>query len=410
MRKSVSSDYNVFAIAAGKTVHWKVSVKKVAVLDEAQSAGTWIDVTDHLDNTMPDKISESVELLAGQFATTVLSFKGLDIQWWKANIFDATQYLEMKVEFWINDLTADTITPFGGWIDRKKDGRWCVTSDEETDTVVFSVAGYLEYAARTSAIDISTQILNTEIDGSGLRMEKLVGLYITDANVTSYPLKKGIHSIQLSYTAGSPNVWTASLDGGTGVNCPTSNGSIILGNGNGTVGDLNEFDTQKVTILVIVAELLPLTAAVTQAIIQKTTGDTFPRTWFNHIWVFRLLQLMFKQIGITDYTFDKFQLSTYDGRRVPSFWDVPPGDSYYDKPSAIAHDATNNLLWIGIKDRVYKHDLSTHIYTLVGTVDNGYVVVKLWGEDSASGFIWGVCRNAAGAHKIIRINIAPPSL
>jgi len=58
MRKAVSADYDVYAIAAGKTVHWKVSVKKVAVLNEAQSVGTWIDVTDHLDNTMPDKISD----------------------------------------------------------------------------------------------------------------------------------------------------------------------------------------------------------------------------------------------------------------------------------------------------------------------------------------------------------------
>jgi len=129
----------------------------------------------------------------GQFATTVLSFKGLDIAWWKANIFNATQYLELKVEFWLNDLTSDTITPFGGWIDKKKDGNWCVTSDEATDTVVFSVAGYLEYAARTSAVAITIQILDNNTDGAslvGLRLEKLSGLYLTSSNVTYFPLRR----------------------------------------------------------------------------------------------------------------------------------------------------------------------------------------------------------------------------
>ena len=413
MRKAVSADYDVYAIAAGKTVHWKVSVKKVAVLNEAQSVGTWIDVTDHLDNTMPDKISESIELLMGQFATTVLSFKGLDIAWWKANIFNATQYLELKVEFWLNDLTSDTITPFGGWIDKKKDGNWCVTSDEATDTVVFSVAGYLEYAARTSAVAITIQILDNNTDGAslvGLRLEKLSGLYLTSSNVTYFPLKKGIHSLQLSYTAGTPNVWTASLDGGIEVTLPTTNGTITLGNGNGSVGDINEFDTQKVLIYIKVLELQPLITAVTQGIIQNVTGDALPQTWFNHFWVFQLLRRMFEQIGITNYTFDNFRIKTFDGRRVVSFWDVPPGDSYYDKPSAIACDNTNNLLWIGIKDRIYKHDLSTHLYTLIGTLPTGYAIVKLWSEDSASGFIWGVCRNAAGAHKIVRLGISGASI
>ncbi|MGD0591034.1 MAG: hypothetical protein ABSA44_09585 [Bacteroidota bacterium] len=408
MRKAVSADYDVFAIAGGKIVHWKVSVKKVAVLNEAQSAGTWIDVTDHLDNTMPDKISESIELLMGQFATMVLNFKGLDIAWWKANIFNATQYLELKVDFWLNDLTTDTITPFGGWIDKKKDGKWCVTSDEATDTVVFSVAGYLEYAARTSAVAINTQIPVYNMDGgqTGIVLQKLPGLYLHNANVSGYPLKKGIHSIQLSYTAGTPDTWTASLDGGIEVTLPASDGYVTLGNGNGQAGDINQYDNQQVTILVTVAELQPLITSVTQGIVQKATGDVFPQTWLIYFWVFQLLRTMFEQIGITSFTFDNFRIKTYDGRHVPSFWDVPPGESYYAQSTAIACDNTNNLLWVGIKDRIYKHDLSTHLYTLIDAAPTGYIVVKLWSEDLASGFIWGVARNAAGAHKIIRLGIS----
>jgi hypothetical protein len=60
MRKSVSADYNIFARAAGKIIHWKVSIKKTDSLSEAQSSGTWIDVTPYLDNSIPDNISDRV--------------------------------------------------------------------------------------------------------------------------------------------------------------------------------------------------------------------------------------------------------------------------------------------------------------------------------------------------------------
>lgn len=406
MRKSVSSDYNIFARAAGKTVHWKVSIKKTASLSEAQSAGTWIDVTPYLDNSIPDNISDRVELLENQFTATTLTFKALDIAWWKANIFDALDYLELKVEFWINDLTEDIIIPFAGWIDKKKDGTWCVKSDEETDNVEFTVASYLEYAARTSAMDITTQIFNNNVDGTGLvglRMEKLPGLYVSDANITNYQLKKGVHIISMGFT--SPDVWTASLDGGLAVELPSSDGTVTLGN-----GETTDLDTERITCYIIVSELISLSESVEQKLIQKILGDTHPHTWYTHIWIFQLLKQMLENIGIVDFTFDNFRINTYDNRRIPSVWEIPPGSTYYDKPTAIALDNENNILWIGIKDRIYSYNLATHVYTLIDSVSSGYVVVKLWSEDCASGFIWGVARNASGSHVIIKIVISTSAL
>jgi hypothetical protein len=123
-----------------------------------------------------------------------------------------------------------------------------------------------------------------------------------------------------------------------------------------------------------------------------------------------LLQKAFEKIGITDYSFDDFRIETFDERRTLSYWDVPPGDSFYDIPDAIVYDATNDRAWIGIKDRLYYRILSTYDYVLCGAVTSGYKIVRLWSDDVANGNIWGLEQNEAGAFKIIKYVITTSTL
>ena len=419
MKFTATDLFKAIALGSGKYIQCRAYFRITSTLSDPLDSGVaWTDCSLYLasDEGQPKlpTMWTKAEWQVGKSTFDSISLDGIDIPFWRDKVFGAcssTQLIEFKIELKLglseSVMASDVVYGFSGYIDQVP--AW----KEKEGIVTFTVIAQDEIGQRTSAEVINNQIINSDVNGSGLagiRLERLAGLYVTNANISSYQLRVGIHAIQLTYTAGTPNVWTASLDGGTEVTLPTSDGAITLGNGNGTIGDVNQFDNQKVTLYVKVAELSPLTETTPQGIIQRTLGDTLPYTWYSHCWIFQLLKTLYAKIGLTNYTFDNFKISTSDGRKAPSFWDVPPGDSYYSNPSAIACDNTNNLVWIGIKDRVYSHNMTSHIYTLVGTVPSGYTVVRLWSDDIASGFIWGVARNAAGAHKVIKIVVSSSTL
>lgn len=398
MRKTMSADYDVFCYAAGKKVHWKVSIKKTASLSEAQSAGTWVDVTAYVDRKSFDKISDRAESGFMQFTNSSFNVKAFDISWWKANIFDAANYLEVKIEFWINDLSADTLTLFGGWVEKKKD-QFKVKYTERGDLVEFTIRSYQDYGTIMSAETVTAQPIMADVDGSattGLVCYNLPGVFVTDANVTDYVLRKGIHTLSYNYNDGSP---TLQLDDGDEAALPGSDDTLEL---------VNKDATQKI-ILWIKVEHLPGDDA-TQDIIVTTEGDTLPTVWHQRVWIFNLLKILYAKIGITDYSFDDFTIKTHDNRKVTSFYGVPPESTYVGLPTCLAWDSTNSRLWMGVGEHVYWRNMTTHDYTDLGVVSAGYTVVRLFGEKITAGKLYGIALNSSGAAKIFWVVISNGSV
>jgi hypothetical protein len=106
-----------------------------------------------------------------------------------------SHYLEMKIEFWLNNLTADTIVLFGGWVDWKKK-QFCVKSTESKDSVEFTVFGYQEMGERVSA---ASTLFGPWNDIGGLTLLNIPGVIVTSANVTDYVLKKGYHTLTYQF-------------------------------------------------------------------------------------------------------------------------------------------------------------------------------------------------------------------
>ena len=529
MRQSVSSDYSVFAQAAGKIIHWRVSIKQTNSLSEAQSVGTWVDVTDHVQNDSFDSIKTSVETIDGKLQTDQLSLIGLDIQWWKTNIFAWTSYLECKIDFWINNLTADTITLFAGWIDNLG-GQWITTADEKTNTIKFNINSYLEYAERISAVRLCQQVINqnvmngivgssgsaqmgselspqtgfenagdnlsvyggytatriatgynsscccqvtssgggtpsnqayetgpsivlgqtyricfwaksvsgdtnlnvqynnkwsftlpttwtyfeidyvSPINGSpvlgfylnaigvflidnlsimqflngtqGVLLFNINGIFATNCNLTGYVLPKGIHTLAYQYNSGAPQM---TLDDGPDVSLPASPSYVTLSDNYG----------HQIQIYSIPANWALVDS--TQDIIVLSTGDVLPWTWYTFCSIFTVLKKLYAMIGITSYTFDNFVLSTYNGRWTTSFYELPPGDSYYANPETIYWDSTNSVLWIGIGDKVYQRNMTTNQYTSIAQLASaaGYSIVRFFPDRIISnGELWGIATKA----------------
>jgi hypothetical protein len=389
MRKSVSAEYNIFAQAAGKTIHWKVSMKKTNSLSELQSEGTWIDVSDYLENSMPGKIDDRIELGENQFISASLTLKGLDIAWWKTNIFNATDYLEVKIEFWINNLTADAITLFGGWVDKKGD-QFCAKYNERKNTVEFTVYSYQEYAQRMSAVTLVQCPYEDNIysGNPGLPLNNMSGVWIINANVSGYVLKKGVHKIDYDYNAGSPRL---RLDNGTWVSVSTGLYTLT-----------SESGLEKVEVYTT-SGVLPTGTSSTD-IIVISAGTTLPNIWYRYNYIFDILKTIAQKMGVTQYELDQYLLSTYDDSYITS---------YYGRLSiegtgiaAIAFDKIQNWLWIGTTDgKVYIRDIDTNQLSLAGTITGTSIrIEKFFMEKVGSGEIWGIASNSSNVVIIFKID------
>ena len=65
MRFTASDNWNLIARSSNYAVTWTVSIKKTANLNDALSAGTWVDVTSFLVEF--PSISSRIEYELGQF-------------------------------------------------------------------------------------------------------------------------------------------------------------------------------------------------------------------------------------------------------------------------------------------------------------------------------------------------------
>lgn len=358
MRITPSSNWSLIASAAHRVVTWTVSIRKTTSLGDSLSSGTWVDCTKYLID-IPE-ISQQTEFELGQFSADAISLQGSNIDWWEANVFNAsaTEYIEIKITaaLSLGSLSAsDTLYAFSGFVDKMG-----VRYSEKEDMLYFSAFTAEEIGSRLSAQNIVTQYVDQDAAGTGsagLFLPRIPGIYVTNAGIGSYELQLGAHT--LSFDAGA-----LSLDGGT---------PVSLAAGTNTLS--NTDDTQRIEVYAYTGQLPSY--ATEETIIVDTYGDTLPKNQYYGISARNMIQKCYEEIGITDITFDTLKINSYDSTRRLSFYDVPTINTsittgYYN---GIAHDGTD--FWVATGNRIYKKDGVTGAYTIKVTLTSTYIIKRL---------------------------------
>lgn len=383
MKFTPTQKFLVYAAALAKSYAWKVYVKKTTSLSEDLSAGTWVDVTDFINFDSWPSAASRIEYQLGQPTTDTLAPEATNVLWWKDNIFDATasQHLEFKAVFTLglaNDVATDVPIVFSGFID--KIGK---EFSAVADSVTFTAYTAQDMAARMAAENLTTQYVNPDIDGAGtdgLILPDIPGLFVTDANIASYVLQPGLHTINYDFNSGSPQ---ANLDGGAWV---ALSGFTTLGNGASAPAD-----TQRVKVY---GGGSNNPDPLEDYVVVINSGDTLPRQWHRNIGAQALLNKFFDLIGITNRSFDTLEMNSATGAAKISFLDAPPNDdTNYRAKYALVSDGTD--LYVGVGNRLYKRTMSDGSYTLKTTLTVDHTIVKLW-YNTRNGHVWGLAREQVG--------------
>ncbi|TAK57868.1 MAG: hypothetical protein EPO24_09375 [Bacteroidetes bacterium] len=300
---------------------------------------------------------------------------------------------ELKIEMQIEG-ADDVLTVFSGFVDLKG-----AEFNERTDNVKFDVYSYDDLASRIPAELITTQYINGDIDGSGtdgLVLPEIPYLYMKDANIASYVLQPGLHTITYDYNGGTRR---AKLDDGAWVNL--SAGNNTLGNGETTAED-----TQRVQVYVGTLANLPSDATeLLSEIVVATAGTTLPRHWYRNIHAKRLLTLLYAECGITNITFDTLEMQTFDNLPRVLFLDTPPGDEGVTSlASALASDGTD--LFVAVGSHIYKRDMDTGVYSYLAKNPSAGTISRLM-YNARNNHLW--IYYASGGNdlgKVRRLNLA----
>lgn len=399
MRFTPTSKYLILANGLSKSIDWKVYIKKTTDISEALSTGTWVDVSDRINLKDLPAQQQMLEYEIGQLTSNSLSFECSDIAWWKANVLNATssQYIDLKVQF-ILEGCSDTVYTFSGFVDKLN-----IPKTEFGDSVSFTAYTAQDMGMRIAAENITTQYVDKNADGAGtagIILQDIRGMYVINANVASYQLKAGVHSIIYDY------------NGGTEQACLDSGRYVALSNGANTLGNAADAadDDQRIVVYVPEVNDLPETAApdtIIESIIVTTPGDTLPKQWYKSAGTRYLLKNIFSKLGITSLAFDTLEMtvapSPAPGVAKVSFIDNPPSDNTITGEKwAIANDGTD--LFIAVGERIYRRSALSEDYTLLATLSAGDKVTKLI-YNARNGHLW-IFYGAGGNGKLRRLVIS----
>ena len=372
MKFTATSLFTAIANGSGKILQWKVYVRKVTSLSEPLNSGTaWTDVSLHIKEI--PTIAQKAEISPGIPTSSGISLTAIGIEWWEANVFNATdsQYIEIKIECKLGlsetALATDIAYEFSGYVDKKH------PATESEDSLTLNCFTLDDLLGKLSGELLKMQTLV----GTNLFLPSVPGVFVKDANVSSYQLKAGVHTI--SYDSTEYGVQKAKLDEGDW---------ITLANGDNTLSnkytdELTKEDVTDQKIVVAYDSTIALSdVTVDQKIIQITLGDILPYTWFQGVSIRQALLKLFALIGITssNVNIEPIKFNTFDSRKTKSFYSIPPGDgTFHAQVRAIVFD--NNIsqtLWLGVGEDLYTFDHDTETYTLIGTPASGWTIEKLW--------------------------------
>lgn len=372
MRFTPSTNWNLIASAAHRRLVRSIDIKKTTNISQALSAGTWVSISEFIEDGL--SYSQKIEYELGEFSSDSISvtasksiIPGGVVQWFKDNVFNASasQYIEFKVtvQLMYGTITAsDVFYPFSGFVDKSE-----VTYNELQDSVTFNVFTADELGNRIGAEALSTQYINNDVDGSGtsgIILPNIPGIYVIDADVASYQLKVGVHTVEYEYNGGTEQ---ARLDNGAWLTLRITDGTDTL---------VSEDGLEKITIYVDVSELYSSSDTKTDYIIVKTAGDTLPQNPLYELNLSRYIKNIYSTLGISTTTVDTLTLNTADGNKKISFYDLPPNDvSILGKRYAIVSDGTDMYMAVG--NMLFKRTASTEDYSLLATITGSATTVTV---------------------------------
>jgi hypothetical protein len=364
---SPSSTFVSLINGASKVIQWNIYIKTTGSLSEALTVGNWIDVTDRIYFDDLPEISSRLEYELGQFIADNISITAHDIHWWKDNVFTSSSitsqgvYIELKIEARLgigqNSFASDVAYMFSGFIDKVG-----VEFNELEDSVIFQAFTAEDIGSRIAAENISTQFINTNVDGAGhsaIVLLKIPGLFVKNAAVNpSKPLKVGVHTIAYQLSGANKQV---KLDG--------SQVWLTLAAGNNTIGDVDNTttnDTQQIQLYVKSLSDLPATGTYSDTVIGINAGDVLPRQWYRSVQAQFILQQLYSICGITNSSFDAMSLESWDDKFNAYYYDTPPNDpTVTSRKMALCASGSDLLVAIGAV--IYKRTMSSGVYTKIAT-------------------------------------------
>lgn len=366
-----TSTFTSLARGGSKVITWKVYVRKVTVLNTALT-GTWTEVTSRIDIDSFQGFEKRIEFDMGQFTSNPLELRGMGISWWKSNVFNASasEYIELKLTFQLIG-ASDVFTVYSGFVDKAR-----VRYDELSDSIDFSATTVDEIGQRLAGEYLSTQFLHTNVDGSGatgIALQGIPGVFVTDANYNSRPLKTGLHTIIYTVTGGTKYI---SLDSGNNV--------TISASGYFSIGDIDNTlsDTQQLRCYVANTAHLPSSGTYTDNVIVTVQGTTLPNQWNRNITAQSMLSSIYSRLGISSITYDAMSMVTWDGGFRIYYHDTPPNNVAISTGAsirALSNDGTD--VFVGVSNgsvaNVYRKNVTTGQYTLLASIATGRHINKL---------------------------------
>lgn len=396
MRFTPTSTYTTYANAISPSLMWNAYFKNVTALSESLDSGSWTDVTDYIPNGN-FSFKSSTEFEIGQYKSDSVSVTALSVSYWKNNVFttsflgDSTQYIEFKftLRVGLNDsFASDIVIPFSGFVDRNT-----IAYSETSDTVSFSVYTADSYLSKIIGERYTMQNIRPDVYSTtdGLVLMNIPGVWVTNAT-GSTPLKQGVHTLTWDFISGSAAI---KLDDGNNVTIATAS--------NNTYSVPNRNSTQQVTVAT--NYLFFVTGSYTQDLIM-TGSAVYPATWNQRIWIYKALKDLYGYAGISNYTFDNFRIKTYDGRKILSYYDIPPGDTFYNDVLCLDYVSGSKDLWLGIGDKIYKRNMVDNTYTNYSSGSSGYNIVRLFTNHINDNKVYAIGKNSSNAVKIFKLNVS----
>lgn len=214
--------------------------------------------------------------------------------------------------FNVKDGADYKIQKYGGWVDLKR--LKPNHTDYYCEVGIYSYFGLGDYE---SAANITTRY----IDSNGLILWS-TGLWVRNAAITGKVLKAGIHTIETRNESG----YQARLDDGDWVDI------AMYGAAEYTLANLT--DTERVTIYYY--SLYEFVTDSISYIIVKTEGEQYPETFYYYSDIRTIIQEAFKYLRITTFDIEKYDIETYDERKVISILKTVLGDRITDAASVVS--------------------------------------------------------------------------
>lgn len=346
--------------ASSKGLKWFIYYLKTDVLSAETNDSGWVLCNDRVNMDSFIDINVQIEERLGQFTSDSLKLSLLGISWWRANVFDGTKkYTEFKIIAQFDPYTSDTFPMFLGFVDPEMD------LDEFKDELSITAFTVDQLGSRIPVELATTQYLINNAGTTGVMLPLLPGIYITDANVTSYVLSPGVHTINYQYSGGNHQLQL------NGSRWQTVTGGIGKTIDDGPTGSADA--KHKVTLNIV--EFPASGSSDTFIVVMR--GNQYPNNWYYHISAKRLLIALYASLGISNLTVDKLFINSWDSRYLITYIEPPSTNPADWKADYRAATTDGTYLWIGVQNKLYRRNVTTDVFTLMATLGSNVNISKL---------------------------------